>query len=73
MPEDKFVAIDERVSSTDGESESDSDDVLIYYHMKAVLGMTAVVMLVNWMEQSHLFKRQQEVNEKLVIHDTPIL
>ena len=43
--------------------------------MKAVLVMTAVVMTVNWMEQSHLFKRQQEVDEKLVtgLHDTPIL
>lgn len=66
MPEDKLVAIGERIASKDGESESDSDD-------KAVLAMTTVVMMVNWMEQSHLFKRQQEVDEKLVTHDTWIL
>ena len=64
MPEDKLVAIGERLASKDGESESDSDD-------KAVLAMTTVVMMVNWMEQSHLFKRQ--VDEKLVTHDTWIL
>ena len=42
--------------------------------MKAVLAMTAVVMM-NWMEQSHLLKRQQEVHEKLDtgLCDTPIL
>ena len=34
--------------------------------MKAVLVMKAVVMtMVNWMEQSHLFKRQLEVDKKL--------
>ena len=31
MPEDKPVAIGECIASTDGESESDSDDDLIYY------------------------------------------
>ncbi len=31
MPEDKLVATGERVASTDGESESDSEDDLIYY------------------------------------------
>ena len=31
MSEDKLVAISERVASTDGESESDSGDDLIYY------------------------------------------
>ena len=43
--------------------------------MKAVLAMTAVVMMVNWMEQRPLFKRQQEVDEKMVtgLDDTPIL
>ena len=66
MPEDKLVAIGERIASTDSESESDSDD-------KAVLATTTVVMMVNWMERSHLFKRQQEVDEKLVTHDTWIL
>lgn len=31
MPEDKLVATGEHVASTDGESESDSEDDLIYY------------------------------------------
>ena len=66
MPEDKLVAIGEHIASKDSESESDSDD-------KAVLAMTTVVMMVNWMDQSHLFKRQQEVDKKLVTHDTWIL
>ena len=36
MPEDKLVAIiSELTASTDGESESDSDDDLIYYESSA--------------------------------------
>ena len=39
------------------------------------ISRVVVMIMVNWMEKSHLFKRQQEVDEKLVtgLHRTPIL